>query len=155
MRNSTTRLMVTTLALASLALLLMPSGSSPADDTNSARALEGVWSGARFDEGKGEDPSKGVKLELTFTGDRVKARRLPEGDIGEGTFKLSADGKTMDAFGAGARYKNKTYFGIIKIEGDTLYWCTTGTGGKAPRPTEFAADPDAQTYLIVVKRQKP
>lgn len=131
--------------------------SLAADPSLAGGELQGVWSGARFDSGAGENPSAGVKLELTFQGNHVKARRLPDGgDIGEGEFTLAADGKTIDAIGVSKNYRGNLYLGVIKVEGDTLYWCTTsGAGGKTQaRPGKFSADPAQRTYLIVVKRQK-
>ena len=117
-------------------------------------ALQGTWSGARFSAGSGDDPSKGVKLELTFKDNHVTGRRLPEGDLGTGDFTLSSEGKTIDAVGTSKKNKGKSYQGIIKVEGDTLLWCVA-TGENQQRPTEFAADPAKKSYLIIVKRQKP
>ena len=116
---------------------------------------QGTWTGARFDSGKGEDPAKGVKLQLIFDGGQVKGLRVPQGDIGEGKFSVAADGKPIDAIGSSSGVKGNTYLGVIKIEGDTLTWCTTsGHGGKTQkRPADFAADPAKGTYLIIVKRQ--
>ncbi|MEW6301929.1 MAG: TIGR03067 domain-containing protein [Verrucomicrobiota bacterium] len=130
-------------------------GAAPGAKPVTPKALQGVWSGARFDSGKGEDAQKGVKLQLTFEGNQVKGVRLPQGNIGEGEFTLAADGKTIDATGVSSNFKGNTYQGIIKIEGDTLYWCTTVGGGKLQkRPEDFSANPAQRTYLIVVKRQK-
>lgn len=143
------------LVLAGIAALCAGVRIAKAADTVTAKSLEGTWAGTRFDSGKGEDPAKGVKLQLVFKGNQVKGLRLPQGDIGDGTFSLSADGKTIDAVGSSAGYKGNTYLGIIKIEGDTLTWCTTaGRGSTAKnRPTDFAADPAQHTYLIIVKRK--
>lgn len=145
------------LALIGAAVFLSPLPFASAADTVNAKTLQGIWTGARFDSGKGEDPSKGVKLQLIFEGDSVKGLRLPQGDIGDGKFTVSADGKTIDATGNSGGFKGNLYLGIIKVDGDTLSWCTTaGHGGKTQkRPTEFAANPAQATYLIVVKRQAP
>jgi len=117
-------------------------------------ALQGTWSGARFSAGNGDDPSKGVKLELTFKDNHVTGRRLPEGDLGTGDVALSNDGKNIDAVGTSKKSKGKSYQGIIKVEGDTLLWCVA-TGENQQRPAEFSADPAKKSYLIIVKRQKP
>ena len=110
----------------------------------------------RFDAGDGEDPEKGVKMKLTIKENRVVGNRLPEGDIGEGTIKLSEDGKEIDALGATGGYREKKYQGIIKIKDDTMYWCVATEGSKnQKRPTEFVAKPADRTYLMVLKRQKP
>jgi len=118
-----------------------------------APSLQGTWSGVRYSDGTGNDPSKGVKLELTFKDNHVTGRRLPEGDLGTGDITLSNEGKHIDAAGTSKSNKGKGYQGIIKVEGDTLLWCTA-TGDNQVRPTEFAADPAKRTYLIVLKRQK-
>ncbi len=118
--------------------------------------LQGVWKGARFTEGRGEDPKQGVALELTFKDNIVVVRKESNAPVGEATFTLSADGKTIDATGTSGGYRNKTYLGILKIEGDTLYWCSGGVAGKnQKRPAGFAASPGDAHYLIVAKRQKP
>jgi uncharacterized protein (TIGR03067 family) len=128
--------------------------SAAAEDTAvSKKSLKGTWRGVRYSEGKGEDPSQGVKLELSFDGNKVVGKRGADA-IGEGTFKLSEDGKTIDATGSTGGFKGKTYLGILKIDGDTLYWCT-GTAGKLQkRPTKFEADSGSQHYLIIVKKEK-
>lgn len=156
MKNNATSLLVPFIAFASMCWLLISPPSAAAADGVTAEALQGVWRGVRFDSGTGENPDKGVKLELTFAGKIVKGLRLPQGSIGDGEFTLSADGKAIDAVGTTSNFKGNTYLGVLKIEGDTLYWCTTAGGGKTQkRPEGFTADPAQRTYLIVVKRQKP
>lgn len=125
-----------------------------ADRSEVLKALEGTWTGTRWDEGKGDDPAKGVKLRLIFKGDKVTGQRDPSGEIGEGTFEISKDGTQIDALGKTGGYRAKSYLGIIKIEGDTLYWCTATGGKNQQRPEEFVADPGQHSYLIIVKRQK-
>lgn len=122
---------------------------SAADDA--AKPLQGTWRGTRFGEGKGEDPSKGVPLELTFTGNHVTGRRVPKGSLGEGDIKVS--GGQLDAVGTAGGFKGKTIPGIFKIEGDTLRWCVTTSGSEANRPTDFVAEPSKQTWLMVLKKQ--
>lgn len=135
-------------------LFLVLLAARPAGDL-SAKDLEGTWVGARFTEGKGEDPKKGVKVEFTFKGNTLVGRKESKSLIGEASFTLSDGGKSIDATGTTGGYRNKTYVGILKVEGDTLTWCTTGTAGKDPkRPSAFAADPGQAHYLIVLKRQK-
>ncbi len=128
-----------------------------ADDPLTAKGLEGTWKGARFTEGKGEGPDKGVKLEFTFKDNVLVGRKESKALIGQATFKLSADGKQIDATGVSGAYRGKSYLGIIKVEGDTMYWCSSGTaaGKDAKRPSGFTADPGNAFYLIVLKRQKP
>jgi len=150
MRRRWIRFRAGAVLLACLALL-----AGAAEQAVTTKSLEGTWSGARFGEGKGENPEEGVKLELTFAGDKIVGKRVPSGkDIGEGSFKLSGDGKTIDASGSTGYFKGKGYLGIVKIEGDTLYWCTGTKEQDQKRPTEFAASPTEQSYLIIVKRQK-
>ena len=139
-----------TIALLVAGIVLGTAASRAADTA----ALQGTWSGARFSAGSGDDPSKGVKLELTCKDNHVTGRRLPEGDLGAGDVTLSNEGKNIDAVGTSGKNKGKSYQGIIKVEGDTLQWCVA-TGDKPQRPTEFTADPAKKSYLIIVKRQKP
>lgn len=135
-----------------LALLIAAS----ADDGVTVKSLQGTWKGARFTEGKGEDASKGVKVEFTFKDGALVGRKDSGAPIGEATFTLSADGKSIDATGTSSGYRGKIYLGILKIEGDTLTICMAGSGAKdAKRPTSFVAEPGPANYLIVLKRQKP
>ncbi len=134
---------------AGLGLLLLLPTTSPAAE---ATALQGAWRGARFSEGKGDNPAKGVALQLTFKGNHVSGLRLPEEkSVGEGEVTVAADGKGLDATNA----KGKAYFGIFKIEGDTLLWCVSTSGNADDRPRDFVAEPAKKSYLIIVKRQKP
>ena len=141
---------------AGLGLLLALPSLSPAADAVTTKALGGVWQGARFGEGKGEDPSKGIKLELAIEGNHIKCKRLPGGEAeGEGDFTLSADGKAMDATGGTGKYKGKPYCGSVKIEGDTLMWCVNTSGKTEDRPTEFVGNKDKKNWLVILQRQKP
>ncbi len=146
---------VTTLAAGFGLLLAFPSLSHAADAIT-AKELQGVWQGARFGEGKGEDPSKGIKLELAIEGNHIKCKQLPNGEVeGEGDFTLSAEGKAMDATGGTGRYKGKLYCGALKLEGDTLTWCVNTSGKPEDRPTTFVGDQGKKNWLVIMKRQKP
>ncbi|MFA6563067.1 MAG: TIGR03067 domain-containing protein [Verrucomicrobiia bacterium] len=152
MKHSVISFLPGTVLAAGLGLILLFPATSPAAD---GKALQGAWRGARFSSGKGENPDKGVALELTFKGNHINGKRLPEEKpIAEGDFKLSADGKSMDATGATGGFKGKAFPGIFKIEGDTLFWCVTTTGNTQDRPADFVAEPAKKSYLIIVKRHK-
>ena len=135
-------------------LLALPS-LLPAADAVTAKALQGVWQGARFGEGKGEDLSKGIKLELAIEGNHIKCKRLPNGEAeGEGDFTLSADGKALDATGGTGKYKGKLYCGAVNLEGDALTWCVNTSGKAEDRPNEFVGNKDKKNWLVIMKRQK-
>lgn len=120
----------------------------------SAKDLEGAWAGMRFTEGRGEDPSKGAKVEFTFKGDLLAGRKESGSLIGEATFRI--EGRHLDATGTTGGYRGKTYLGIFKLEGDTLTWCISGVAGRnAKRPRDFVADPGVSQYLIILRRKKP
>lgn len=155
MKNLSRSLMNRAILLTSLGFLLsLPSLAPAADGPVSEKALQGVWRGVRFGSGKGEDPAKGVKLELTIKDSHISCKRLPDGEaVGEGDFKLSDGGKTIDALGSTGSYKGKNYHGILKIEGDTLIWCTSSTGKEENRPSEFVADQAKKNWLVIVKRE--
>lgn len=89
--------------------------------------LQGLWKGNRYTEGKGE--GAGVKIEITFKGGALVGTKGNSG-LGEATFTIAADGRSIDATGTSAGYRGKTYQGILKIEGDTLTWCSSGNAAK-------------------------
>jgi uncharacterized protein (TIGR03067 family) len=137
-------------------LLLLAPLAARADDALTIKDLQGTWKGARFTEGDGSNASNGVKVEFTFKDNTLVCRKEPQGSIGEATFTLSADGKSIDATGTSGGYRNKTYLGILKLDGDKLFWCMTGSGAKdQKRPTGFTGNPGSAQYLIVLTRQKP
>jgi uncharacterized protein (TIGR03067 family) len=114
--------------------------------------LDGVWRGYVVN-GQGERPDQGpIRLELTIKGDVIVARNLNPGadpSLGEGTYRLGATGKTIDATRTSSPGKGQTYAGIYEVTDDTLRWCT-GTPGK-DRPEEFATRKGQ--FLLILKRQ--
>ena len=132
-----------------LALLLMV-----ACDDLTAKDLEGTWRGERWTEGSGGGQG-GEVVEFTFKGNALVGRKKSGVVIGEATFTLSDGGKSIDATGTTGGYRNKTYPGIIKVEGDKLTWCSAGGGGKdMKRPGSFTANPGSAHYLIVLTKAK-
>jgi uncharacterized protein (TIGR03067 family) len=137
---------------ASLILLML----AAADEGITLKDLQGTWKGARFTEGDGSNATNGVKVEFTFKDGTLVGRKESNAPIGEATFTLSADGKSIDATGTSSGYRGKSYLGILKLDGDKLTWCTTGSGAKDPkRPGGFTANPGNAQYLIVLTKQKP
>ena len=132
-----------------LALLLL----LPADDLT-AKDLEGSWKGERYTEGTGGGQG-GEVVEFTFKGNTLVGHKKSGVVIGEATFSLSEGGKNIDATGTTGGYRNKTYPGILKLEGDKLTWCSAGGGGKdMKRPGSFTANAGSAHYLIVLTKQK-
>jgi uncharacterized protein (TIGR03067 family) len=124
-----------------------------ADDVTS-KDLQGTWKGERFTEGAG-DGKGGEKVEFTFKDNFLVGRKASGVVIGEASFTLSEGGKNIDATGTTGGYRNKTYPGILKIDGDKLIWCSAGGGGKdMKRPGSFAANPGSAHYLIVLTKAK-
>lgn len=118
--------------------------------------LQGVWKGARFTEGgPGQDVEKGEKLVLLIQDKHLVVRKANNSAVGEADLVLSADGKQLDATGTSGAYRNKVYPALVKLDGDTLLICISGTAGKnAKRPGGFAASPGPAHYLIVAVREK-
>ena len=124
-----------------------------APDDLTVKDLQGTWKGERFTEGAG-DGKGGEKVEFTFKDSTLVGRKASGIAIGEATFTLEG-GKNIDAAGTTGGYRNKTYPGIIKLEGDKLMWCVAGGGGKdQKRPGSFVANPGSAHYLIVLTKQK-
>src|ERR1051325_10179648 len=103
-----------------LALLL-----ALAPDDLTSKDLQGTWKGERFTEGSG-DGKGGEKVEFTFKDNTLVGRKASGTLIGEASFTLTENGKNIDASGTTGGYRNKTYPGIIKVEGDKLTWCVAG-----------------------------
>lgn len=134
-----------------LALLL----SAPPQADDLLKALQGTWQGARFTEGNGKDGAKGEALVLTVKDQALVVRKANGSPVGEAVLTIGADGKSVDALGTTGGYRNKTYLGILKIEGDALTWTCNGTAGKdKQRPNGWTADAGGAVYLIVAARKK-
>jgi uncharacterized protein (TIGR03067 family) len=134
-----------------LVLLLL----APPDGAETLKALQGVWEGARFTEGNGKDGAKGEALVLTVKDKALVVRKANGSPVGEATLAIDPDGKGVDALGTSGGYRNKTYLGILKIEGDALTWTINGTAGKnKERPTGWTANAGGAVYLIVAARKK-
>jgi uncharacterized protein (TIGR03067 family) len=123
-------------------------------DDLTAKDLQGTWRGERYTEGSGGGQG-GEVVEFTFKDNVLQGRKKSGVVIGEATFTLSDGGKSIDATGTTGGYRNKTYPGIIKLEGDKLIWCSAGGGGKdMKRPGSFTANPGSAHYLIVLTKAK-
>jgi uncharacterized protein (TIGR03067 family) len=134
------------------ALLLLIAALPP--DGITEKDLQGTWKGERFTEGGG-DGKGGEKVEFTFKDNALVGRKASGVVIGEATYTLGEGGKNIDATGTTGGYRNKTYPGILRIDGDKMLWCSAGGGGKdMKRPAGFTANPGAAQYLIVLTRQK-
>lgn len=140
------------LRLIVLLALLAPSG---ADDAVT-KALQGRWTGARYTEGNGENQGNAQKIEVLFKDNTLVCTKESGAPVGSATFVILPDGKSIDATGTSSGYQNKTYFGILKVEGDKLWWCCNATAGKnQKRPESFIANSGGAQYLIVLTRAKP
>jgi uncharacterized protein (TIGR03067 family) len=137
-----------------LALLaLLPAGG--ADDALT-KALQGRWTGARYTEGNGENQGNAQRIEVVFKDNTLVCTKESGAPVGSATFVILADGRSIDATGTSSGYQNKTYYGILKVEGDKLWWCSSGTAGKnQKRPDSFVANAGGAQYLIVLTRVKP
>lgn len=132
------------------------SGKRKADtNTSSTPDLDGVWRGFVV-EGKGENPNGGpTALELMIKGNRISARKSPQGEaLGEGMFKLTTVGgmSAMDAMEVRKAGRPKGYLGICDLStDDTIKWCVATPGVR--RPMNF--ETRGQQFLLILKRQKP
>jgi len=136
-----------------LAILLLCAPAA-ADDAVT-KALQGHWTGARYTEGNGENQGVAQKLDFVFKDNTLVCVKESGAGVGAATFTVSADGKQIDCTGTSSGYQNKTYLGILKLEGDKLWWCTSGTAGKnQKRPGSFVANAGDACYLIVLTRVK-
>jgi uncharacterized protein (TIGR03067 family) len=138
--------------LAALLLLCAP----PAPDDAVTKALQGRWTGARYTEGNGDNQGNAQKIDVVFKDNTLVCVKESGAPVGSATFVILPDGKSIDATGTSSGYQNKIYFGILKVEGDKLWWCCNGTAGKnAKRPDSYVANAGGAQYLIVLTRVKP
>ena len=75
--------------------------------------------------------------------------------VGTGTYKIDAatNPKALDLTHTSGPDKGQTVLGIYTLTGDSLKICFGDPAGKQ-RPTEFAARPNTQHLLVVLKRDK-
>lgn len=139
-----------------LLLLLLLGAPTGAPDDATVKALQGRWTGARYTEGNGENQGGAQKLDVLFKDNTLVCVKESGAPVGSATFTITGDGKLIDCTGTSSGYQNKVYPGILKMEGDKLWWCCSGTAGKnAKRPDSFVANAGSAAYLIVLTRVKP
>ena len=135
------------------ALLLLCAPAAGPDDV--VKSLQGRWTGARYTEGNGENQGNAQKIDFVFKDNTLVCVKESGAPVGSATFVILPDGKGIDATGTSSGYLNKTYFGILKVEGDKLWWCCNGTAGKnQKRPDSYVANAGGAQYLIVLTRVK-
>lgn len=136
-----------------LAVLLLL--CTPAGPEDVVKSLQGRWTGARYTEGNGENQGNAQKIEMVFKDNTMVCTKESGAAVGSATIVILPDGKSIDATGTSSGYQNKTYYGILKIEGDKLWWCSSGTAGKnQKRPDSFVANAGGAQYLMVLTRVK-
>jgi len=139
----------TVVCLGALALL-----SADTNEQEERKKLVGVWNGFTV-EGRGETPDRGpVKLKLTVSEKTIKGIQFDGSKVvdhgeGEFTIDMSQNPKHLDAAKTNERGRKVEYFGIYKLEGDTLKWCVSP---RKQRPTDFQTGNG--NFLVIVKRQK-
>src|SRR5262249_9637840 len=125
-------------------------GDEPKKDLE---ALQGDWSITSAERDGKKAPDEAVKsVKLTFAKDTITVTEGTKKT--EMTFKLdpSKSPKTIDlTYGTGGRM-GEIDQGIYTLDGDTLKLCIKRGGG---RPTEFAAAPDSNSHLLILKKSKP
>jgi uncharacterized protein (TIGR03067 family) len=142
------------LAASLLGTLLI--GAPAGADDGVVKSLQGRWTGARYTEGNGDNQGGAQRIDMVFKDNTLVCTKESGAPVGSATFVILADGKSIDATGTSSGYQSKTYFGILKVEGDKLWWCCSGTAGKnQKRPDSFVANAGGAQYLIVLTRVKP
>ena len=136
----------------SLGLCWFFSAAHAADNDEAAmrKKLAGTWRGFAV-EGTGERADQGpVKLEVTITEKEISALKDGKEDMGAGTYKLDLSQTPMSLEGTRTRGMGPkgTFFGIFKLEGETLKWCVANP--RYPRPTEFRTVKGQ--FLLILKR---
>jgi hypothetical protein len=118
-------------------------GSERVDDR---KAILGVWKGGM----PGERPGS---MELTITPDRISGRNPITGEsLGEGTYQLDTEKKTIDPRKEAKFGRAKTYLGRYSLEGNTLKWVSNSRGNM--RPGDLAHRPERDQFLMILQRQK-
>jgi uncharacterized protein (TIGR03067 family) len=121
-------------------------GPQPGQTLEERSRLVGTWRGKMAHE---SEPS----LEIVITPEKISGRSLRGGeDLGEGTYEIDPERKTLDAHGIKDPVSGKTYLGIYSLEGDTLKWCSNS--GSDQRPKDFSISPNGSHFVMVLQRQK-
>lgn len=142
MRPQNTFALLPLLAAISLANLTAQA-REPADDR---KAILGVWRGGMPGEPAGS-------IELVITPTKITGRNPRNGEsLGEGTYEIDPESKTIEAYREEKAGRKKTYLGRYSLAGTTLKWVSTSR--RKQRPADLVHRPDRDQFLMVLERQR-
>jgi uncharacterized protein (TIGR03067 family) len=126
------------------------------DEVKSDKALQGSWKAVKATVGGKEDKEAG-KYRLIFNGDEFTLEYGGK-EVAKGQVKVDASKtpKFIDlavAKGKDEADKGKTIWGIYKVDGDKLTWCSV-TSGMKDRPTDFEPKMGSPRLLMTLQRDK-
>jgi uncharacterized protein (TIGR03067 family) len=141
-----------TIALLSIAFVLIGAAATSGEEKISADRLVGSWTCVRATvNGKPLSESAVKKLRLTLTEKRYKTERKDE-VLFDSTYRLDTEATPtrITMVGTEGELAGKEAQGILSLTKDILTICYT-TPGKA-RPLEFQSTEGSEAHLVVWKR---
>ena len=135
-------------------------GLVAADKPDEAKApLQGTWQTITSEMDGEKQPEDEVKeYKVVFAGDKLSI--LKSGDVFmAGTYTVDAGEKPghidlkLEKNEENPADVGKTLAGIYEVDGDSLKWCFTISGG-AERPKSFATSSGSQSVNATLKREK-
>jgi uncharacterized protein (TIGR03067 family) len=82
---------------------------------------------------------------------KISAKDGRGGGMGQGTYRLDAGTKQLDAVGLAGQQQGKNFTGIYRLNGDNLEWCVANPG--IPRPTQYYTRQQVQFHLILTRKK--
>jgi uncharacterized protein (TIGR03067 family) len=146
--------MIRRLGISLAALLVALQLAAAGDGEKGDKALQGTWKAVKATVSGKEDKEAG-KYRLIFKGDKFTLEYAGKA-VAKGQIKLdpSKNPKYIDLAiekGKDDADKGKTIWGIYKVDGDKLTWCSV-TSGMNDRPTEFEPKMGSPRLLMTLQR---
>jgi uncharacterized protein (TIGR03067 family) len=141
--------------LAGLSLAFAPAPPPRPDTTKTElKKLQGEWARVRVVIAGREAPTGGSPALIVIKDDRLEYQTGGKPTVWALTVDARKKPKVFDIRGLSDGVTSFVYWGIYRLEGDTLTVCSRMGGPETGRPTDFDAS-RPKFYLEIFKRRKP